>query len=304
MKYRSLGKTGLNVSEIGMGCGGRFGSSGLHDEEAENILNRALDLGVNFLDTGSNYGGGLSEIRLGKFLKKRRKEVILATKCGSRMMFEPGKEPYVKRDFTFEGLIKSTEDSLKRLRADDVDLLQLHTAVKEALIPGSEAIAALLEMKKRGMTRFIGTSNDGERALQMISLGAFDTLQASYNIVMQEAAQNVLPAALKAGLGVIVKEPAANALFLDRPRPEEDYAYQVPCWERARNFGFLKAYTSPTPVQIALKFVLENLAVSTVIVATVNPVHLEENAKTPDIASLDPSLAARLRETYFRATAE
>jgi aryl-alcohol dehydrogenase-like predicted oxidoreductase len=298
MKYRPLGKTGLQVSEIGLGCGGRIGAPDLPENDAKKIFNLALDLGVNFLDTGSNYQGGNSELRMGRLLKGRRKNFILATKCGSRMMFEPGKDSYVKRDFTYDGLIRSTEDSLKRLQTDYVDLLQLHTAVKEALVPGSEAIGALLEIKKRGMTRFIGTSNDGERALQMISLGVFDTLQTSYNVVMQEAAAELLPAALKAGIGVIVKEPAANAFFLDRPKPDEDYAYQIPCWERARNFSFLGEFSSPAPVQIALKFVLNHPAVSTAIVATVNPGHLAENVATPEIKPLDQALVSRIKETF------
>ena len=301
MKYRTLGKTGLKVSEIGLGCGGRIGAPDLPESDAEKIFSQALDSGINFLDTGSNYQRGNSELRMGRLLKGRRKDFILATKCGSRMMFEPGKEPSVKRDFTYDGLIKSTEDSLKRLQTDYVDLLQLHTAVKEALVPGSEAIQALLEMKKRGMTRFIGTSNDGERALQMISLGVFDSLQTSYNVVMQEAAADVLPAALKAGIGVIIKEPAANAFFLDRPKPDEDYAYQIPCWERARNFSYLGEFSSPAPVQIALKFVLEHPAVTTAIVATVNPKHLAENVGTSEIKALDPALVKRLRETYSAA---
>ncbi|MBL8029554.1 MAG: aldo/keto reductase, partial [Fibrobacteres bacterium] len=184
MKTRTLGRTGLQVSEIGLGCGGKFGFTETSEEAAETILNHAIANGVNFFDTGSNYGQGLSEVRLGRYLKENRKKVILTTKCGSRLFGEVGKETYVKRDFTYQGLLTSAEESLKRLKTDYVDLMQLHTAPADAIKPDSEAMAALKEMQKRGMTRFIGASCDIGRGIDIINIGILDTIQVSFNICM------------------------------------------------------------------------------------------------------------------------
>jgi aryl-alcohol dehydrogenase-like predicted oxidoreductase len=298
MKFRKLGKNGPLVSEIGLGCGGRFAGPETSEEQVGRALDRAIDLGINFLDTGSNYGGGLSERRLGRLLQGRRAKVILATKCGSRMMFEEGKPPYTKRDFTYDGLIRSTEDSLKRLSADHVDLLQFHSAPAQALVPGCESLAALLEMKKRGWTRFLGTSCDPARALQAIALGIFDCVQVSYNVVMQEVEAQVLPAALAAGVGVIVKEPIANAFFLGKPKPKEEDSWQWPCWEQSARYAFLKECTSPTPVQTALQFVLASPAVTTAIAASVEPRHIEENVAVSGMPPIDPAIQARIRTTF------
>lgn len=298
MKMRRLGKNGPLVSEIGMGCGGRFAFLDTPEEQVSRVLDRAIDLGINFFDTGSNYGAGVSETRLGRLLQDRRRKIILATKCGSRMMFEEGKAPYTKRDFTYGGLIQSTQDSLKRLATDHVDLLQFHSAPATALVPGCEALAALQEMKKRGWTRFLGTSCDPACALQAIALGIFDCVQVSYNVIMQEAAEKVLPAALAAGVGVIAKEPIANAFFLGRPKPSEENAWQWPCWEKAARYAFLQECTSPSPIQTALQFVLASPAVSTAIAASVDLQHLEENVAVSGLPPIEPGVLQRIRATF------
>ena len=298
MKYRPLGKTGLSVSEIGMGCGGKFGSPETPENEVQRVAEAALDLGINFLDTGSNYGMGLSETRIGRLLKHRRKDFILATKCGSRLMLEPGKEPDVKRDFTHDGILASIQDSLKRLQTDYVDLIQFHTAPEKALDPSGEALAALKEAKKRGYARFLGASCDGERALQAVALGELDCIQISYNVATQEPEEKVLPAALKAGTGVIVKEPAAHGFFMGLPRPGEDDNWQWPCWERCQRLLFLREIPSPEPVQAALRYVLDHPAVSTAIVSTVSLAHLRENAAVSGMPALDKGLVKKIRAPF------
>lgn len=298
MKYRLLGKTGLQISEIGLGCGGKFSFPENSDTEILRTTNLALDAGVNFLDTGSNYGMGLSEIRIGKLLKHRRQNFYLATKCGSHLILEEGKEPTVKRDFSYDGLISSVQDSLKRLQTDYVDVLQFHTASAKALEKNGEALAALLEMKKRGYCRFLGASCDGERAIEAINTGILDCIQISFSVAAQDPLQKILPLALKANVGVIVKEPVANVFFMGIPKPGEDYAWQHPTWERSQSFLFLKDINKPKPVQAALQFVLANPAVTTAIVASITENHMKENIEVPDLPALDEKLMKNILNTF------
>lgn len=298
MKYRALGRTGLQVSEVGLGCGGKFGFPETPDSEVRRVAEAALDLGVNFLDTGSNYGMGLSETRIGRLLSHRRKDFILATKCGSRLMPEPGGEPSVKRDFTFDGILSSIQDSLKRLQTDYVDLIQFHTAPEKALDPAGEALAALKEAKKRGYARFLGASCDGARALQAVALADLDAVQLSYNVATREPEKDVLPAALAAGKGVIVKEPVAHAFFMGLPRPGEDDNWQWPCWDGCQRLLFLRDLRSPKPVQAALRYVLDHPAVSTAIVSTVSLAHLRENATVSGMPSLETGLVKKIRAPF------
>ena len=304
MKYRTLGRTGLSVSEIGLGCGGKFAYPETPEEDVERVANAALDLGVNFLDTGSNYGLGVSETRIGRLLKGRRGDFLLATKCGSRLMLEPGKAPWVKRDFTYDGLIASVEDSLKRLQTDHVDLLQFHTATAAALEKNGEGLVALQEMKKRGYARFLGASCDGDIALQAIETGVLDAIQISFNVATQEPLEKILPAARKANIGVIVKEPLANVFFMRVPKPGADFAWQHACWERAQHFRFLQECVSPKPVQTALKFVLGSPGVSTAIVATVDRRHLDENVEVPNLPNLESAMVDRIRVAYSQTGRE
>ena len=297
MKYRKLGRTGLMISEIGLGCGGKFAFPETSDDEIVRATNLALDSGVNFLDTGSNYGLGHSEIRIGKLFKHRRKDFYLATKCGSHLILEEGKEPAVKRDFSYDGLISSVQDSLKRMQTDYVDLLQFHTATAKALEKDGEALAALLEMKKRGYCRYLGASCDGDRAIEAINTGILDCIQISFNVAAQEPIAKILPLAQKENIGVIVKEPVANVFFMGIPKPGEDYAWQHATWERCQKFLYLKDIAKPKPVQAALQFVLAQPAVTTAIVASVTADHMKGNLVVPDLPALDEKLMKRILET-------
>jgi aryl-alcohol dehydrogenase-like predicted oxidoreductase len=298
MKYHTLGNSGLKISEIGLGCGGKFGFPETSEKQVLEVTEAALDMGVNFLDTGSNYGLGLSETRIGKLLKHRRKDFILATKCGSRLVVEEHKEPTVTRDFTYDGILSSIQDSLKRLQTDYVDLIQFHTATEKALEKGGEALAALKEAQKRGYARFLGASCDGERALQAIALGELCSIQISYNVATQDPEEKVLPAALEAGMGVIVKEPVANAFFMGIPKPGADNAWQHPGWERCQRLTFLQQVTAPKPVQAALKYVLSHRAVTTAIVSTVTMAHLKDNVATVELPALEPALIKKIKEAF------
>jgi aryl-alcohol dehydrogenase-like predicted oxidoreductase len=241
---------------------------------------------------------GLSETRIGRLLKHRRKDFYLATKCGSRVIFEEGKEPRGIRDFTYDGLIASVQDSLKRMQTDYVDVLQFHTATVKALETNGEALAALIEMKKRGYCRFLGASCDGERAIEAINTGILDCIQISFNLAAQDPIKKILPLAQKENIGVIIKEPVANVFFMGIPKPGEDYSWQYATWDRCQDFLFLKDIAKPKPVQAALQFVLAHAAVTTAIAASVTVEHMKDNLAVPDLPTLDEKLMKKIIDTY------
>ncbi|MBL8025481.1 MAG: aldo/keto reductase, partial [Fibrobacteres bacterium] len=116
-------------------------------------------------------------------------------------------------------------------------------------------------------------------------------------ICMQEAAETLLPLAYKNNIGVIIKEPIANAFFLGKPKPDDDNAWQHPTWERAQKFLFMKELTNPSPIQAALKFVLDHEGVTTAIAATVDLRHFDENVKTSNLPSLHSELKNKIVHT-------
>ncbi len=198
METTQLGITDLTVSRLGFGAA-RIDA--LDERQVAQLLHTTVDLGINLIDTADCYPA--SEERIGTTLAARRDEIVLATKCGC-LTDEVQGEAY-SRQVIEEGV----ENSLRRLRTDCVDLLQLHTCSAEILREG-EAVEALLRAREEGKTRYVGYSGDEENALAAIELGVFDTLQVTFNLIDQSALEHVLPAARRAGLGVIAKRPIAN----------------------------------------------------------------------------------------------
>jgi aryl-alcohol dehydrogenase-like predicted oxidoreductase len=180
----TLGKTGLKVSRLGAGLA-EIGT--LSDVSvAGQLLNAALDGGINFLDTAACYDS--SEEWIGRTISHRRREYILATKAGHLTGEYEGKEWAAKT------ILDSIERSLLRMRTDYVDVVQLHSCSVDILERG-EVIQALLDAKRAGKTRHIGYSGDHEAALWAIASGKFDMLQTTFNLVDQEARKELFPKA-------------------------------------------------------------------------------------------------------------
>jgi aryl-alcohol dehydrogenase-like predicted oxidoreductase len=207
MNYRQLGRTGLSLSEISLGTvelGLDYGVpvDGEHrrppEEKAARLLNRALDLGVNFIDTARAYGS--SEEVIGRALKDRRKEYILATKLAP--IREEGQSDQELRD----QVKASIAESLRLLQTDVIDLLQLHHTPVDVVKSG-RVLAAAREAQRSGSVRFIGASTYGEDApLAVLAAGGgYDTLQVAYNLVDRTLEEKVLPLAQQQGVGIIVR---------------------------------------------------------------------------------------------------
>src|SRR6266581_545055 len=171
VSQRRFGRTGLSISEIGFGCGGFWGLPIFSERKAEHLLRHGLDHGITFLDTGPNYSGGNAENRLGRTTAGNYRGIILATKVGSHLL-PNGK---VIRDFTAEGMEASLIDSLRRLRTDHVDLLQLHGPPLDVL-RDDRVLKTLEGFVTRGMITYKGVSADAEAADHAAGLPFFDTL--------------------------------------------------------------------------------------------------------------------------------
>jgi aryl-alcohol dehydrogenase-like predicted oxidoreductase len=266
VEKRQLGKTDMRVSVLGFG-GAEIGYEGAAPEAVARLLNGALDAGLNAIDTAECYEG--SEELIGQAVGGRRKDYYLFTKCG-----HPEGAP--AEDWRPESLLRSIERSLRRLRTDHVDLIQLHSCSEGELRKG-DAIAALERAREHGYARYVGYSGDGSAARYAVECGRFDVLQTSVNVADQEALDLTLPLARQRGTGVIAKRPLANAVWRYPERPKN--AYYQPYWERMRKLAYDFVRGDPKEAAAkALRFTLSVPGVATAIVGTKRPERWAENA--------------------------
>lgn len=292
MEVRQLGRTELRVSRLGAGLAEiGFGLTLADVDVAGEILNAALDAGINFLDTAACYG--VSEELIGRTVAHRRDEYVLATKCGHVAGDYQG-EPW-----TAETVTHSIERSLRRLRTDYLDLVQLHSCGVDVLERG-EVITALQDAQKAGKTRYIGYSGDNEAAAWAVESGLFQTLQTSFNLVDQRARTLLFPRAREQGMGIIVKRPLANAVWRATRSPS---AYADEYFRRAQ----ILAQDGPLPnepedpILLALGFTLAHPEVDTAIVGTRNPAHMRANIRLVEEAlPIDPATVEELHRRFQR----
>jgi aryl-alcohol dehydrogenase-like predicted oxidoreductase len=266
MEMRQLGKTDMRVSVLGFG-GAEIGFEKAAAKTVADLLNSALDAGLNVIDTAECYLQ--SEELIGQAVAGRRNDFYLFTKCGHPDNPSVG-------DWRPVSLLASIERSLKRLRTDRLDLVQLHSC-SEAELRKGDVIGALEEARKKGYTRYIGYSGDGAAARYAIECGRFDTLQTSVSIADQEALELTLPLAQQRQMGVIAKRPIANAPWRYTQKPDNSYYHTY--WERLRKLDYdLLRGDAKEAVSIALRFTLSAPGVHTAIVGTKNPQRWRENA--------------------------
>lgn len=266
MEKRQLGETDMVVSVLGFG-GAEIGLEGAAARTVATLLNSALDSGLNVIDTAGCYEQ--SEELIGRAVAGRREDYYLFTKCGHL-------EGWGREDWRPTSLLKGIERSLRRLRTDHVDLVQLHSC-SEAELRKGEVIGALQQARERGYTRYIGYSGDSTAARYAIECGQFDTLQTSISIADQEPLDLTLPLAREHRIGVIAKRPIANAAWKSGRRPTNPYHYIY--WERLKvlDYDFLRAELKDT-VATSLRFTLSAPGVHTAIVGTTKPGRWRENA--------------------------
>ncbi|MEP6821437.1 MAG: aldo/keto reductase [Chthoniobacterales bacterium] len=287
MERRQLGKTDVRVSVLGFG-GAEIGYEGIAAETVEKLLNSALDAGLNLIDTAECYE--TSEEMIGQVASHRRDEFYLSTKVGHPRGV--GSE-----DWSPASILESIERSLRRLKTDRVDLVQLHTCSESALKKG-DVIAALETARERGYTRYIGYSGDSTAAKFAVESGAFDTLQTSVNIADQEAIHLTIPLAREREMGVIAKRPIANAAWKANHKPIDSYQHTY--WDRLRklNYDFIRDRSLEQSVAHALRFTLSTPGVHTAIVGTTKPERWRENAESLEAGMLNEAEYNAIRERW------
>jgi aryl-alcohol dehydrogenase-like predicted oxidoreductase len=286
VEKRRFGNTDMDVSVLGFG-GSEIGYEGASQETVNQILNDALDAGLNVIDTAECYPN--SEAMIGKAVGNRRDDFFLFTKCGHPSGM--GSE-----DYSHDGILASIERSLKRLQTEQVDLVLLHSCGEDVLRK-AEAIEALQEAKQRGYTRYIGYSGDSLAAKYAIDTDVFDALETSVNIADQEAIELTLPLAEAQNLGVIVKRPIANAAWRTGEKPANPYLHVY--WQRLLKLEYpFIAEDMATSLGTALRFTSSLPGVHTMIVGTTKPGRWHENAALLASGTLSRQKIDEIRERW------
>jgi aryl-alcohol dehydrogenase-like predicted oxidoreductase len=292
---RTLGRTGLQVTDLSYGAmevrGSRiWGGRPVTEPQAEQILNAVVDSGINFIDTANDYGR--SEEFIGKFLSHRRGEFYLATKCGCTVVHKDENTDDTPHVWTRENLFRGLHESLERMKTDYVDVMQLHNPSVEQTEQGN-LVAVLQEMKSQGKVRWIGCSSTNPHIESYIASGVFDVFQIPYSALERQHEEAITKAA-QAGAGTIIRGGVA------RGEPGEGLGSQDrwATFEKANLDELREEGESRTA--FLLRFTLSHPAMSTTIVGTLIPKHLEENIAIAEKGSLP---AAIYEETKRRLSA-
>jgi len=315
MEYTTLGSTGMQVSRLCLGCMS-FGSSDwrewvLDDEESKEIIDRAIDLGINFFDTANLYSRGESERILGEALEGHREESVVATKGFFRMRDDDPNSGGLSRKAIEQELAASRE----RLGMDTIDLYQPHRWDRKT--PIETTLRALDDAVRRGHVRYIGASSmwahqfaDSLHTSDRLGLERFATMQNHYNLVYREEEREMLPLCDKEDVGVMPWSPLARG-YLTRPHEEidattrgetEEYLYEHPYREGGvqeinERVADLADDKGATMAQIALSWLLHKDWVDAPIVGTTSVEHLEQAVEALEI-SLSESDLEYLEEPY------
>ncbi|HEV2515367.1 MAG TPA: aldo/keto reductase [Devosia sp.] len=314
MDRRKLGKTGYEVSEIGLGTwqlGESFGP--VSDESAAEILKTARSAEVNFWDTADVYGGGQSEQRIGAF--KDKKGVFVATKLGRNGEIFPDKTGYNKKNIK-----ESLAGSLKRLGVETLDLAQLHTIPTDVLRDG-EVFTIMDDLRDAGMMRHWGASVENvEEALLAMKSDGCTTLQIIFNLFRQDYITEVFPTATKRNVGIIVRLPLASGLLSGKWTKETRFAatdhrnfnangekfnvgetFSGLPFDKGVGFAEQLKQMIPTGIplsQFALRWILDQPAVSTIIAGVTRPDQLRANVDATRREPVEPALAEELAGWY------
>ncbi|MBI3607639.1 MAG: aldo/keto reductase [Nitrospirae bacterium] len=290
MRYRRLGKTGFEVSEVGFGgwsIGGKdYGPT--YDRESVASIHRALELGVTFFDTADMYGDGRSERLFGETLAGLGGRVVIATKGG----YDVARG--LVKDFSRAHLESAVQASLKRLKVDIIDLYQLHNPVIELLRQG-DVFEIVEDFQRRGLIRHYGISvGDAESARLVMARGTAATLQLVHNLLRPQTLQAIAPEVERAEIGIIVRTPIEYGILSGKYQVGAHFHatdHRATRWtpeafaallRRVESFRFVVRGPVRTLAEAAVRYVLASPVVSTVIPGIKNPAQIEEFARASD----------------------
>lgn len=289
MQKRALGKTGLSVTVLGHGAmeirGTRIWKGRpVTDDEAKLILNKVLDSGINFIDTAWDYGK--SEEYIGKFISHRRKEYVLATKCGCTWVNQ-GDHDDTPHVWTRDNLRRNIESSLERMKTDYVDIWQLHNPTPEQ-VKQDDLVPFMEQVKKEGKVRHVAISSTSPHIAEYLKWNCFDSYQIPYS-ALERKHEEAIARVGKAGCGVIVRggvargEPGSGLGGTDRWAK----------WDVAKLDELLAPDESRTA--FLLRYTISHPQMHTTIVGTKNPAHLDENLKAAEAGPLKPEVYAEAK---------
>lgn len=309
MRHTRLGRSGLTVSVVGLGCNnlGRPGTATLEQAGTDAVVHAALDAGITFFDVADVYGAepGLSEERLGRALGARRDEVVIGTKFGMDMGGVAGDDGGARGSRRY--IVRAVEDSLRRLGTDWIDLYQFHTP--DPATPVEETLRALDDLVRAGKVRYVGHSNragwqiaQAEYVARELGVERFVSAQNHYNLLDRRAELEVVPAAAEFGLGVLPYFPLANGLLTGKysqgGAPEGSRLSHVrqhmvadADLEQLAAFGRFARERGITEVQAAIGWLAAQGPVSSVIAGATRAAQVVENAAAADWLATAEDLA-------------
>jgi len=312
MNYRMLGRTGLSVSEIGYGAWGigKSGWIGANDDESLRALQRALELGLNFIDTALGYGNGHSEQLVGQAVKSQTQRIYVATKIPPKNLKWPAPSGISVNDaFPGDHVISCTEQSLRNLGLETIDVQQFHVWSDEWVGQG-DWLGAVQKLKDQGKIRYFGVSiNDHQasNAIKLIETGVVDTVQVIYNIFDQSPEDGLLQACQKHNVGVIVRVALDEGGLTGKVTPDTTFdegdfrnGYfrgdrKREVYDRVQAIAADLGISTDDMAETALRFVLSHPAVSTVIPGMRTIRNVERNMLVGDGRGLPEEQLAKLR---------
>jgi aryl-alcohol dehydrogenase-like predicted oxidoreductase len=317
MNYRELGRTGWKVSEVSFGAWAIGGSWGqVDDSESLAALHKAIELGVNFIDTADVYGDGHSERLIAQVLKEHNQQIYVATKAGRRL------DPHVAEGYNAENLTRFIERSLKNLDTNCLDLVQLHCPPTEVYYR-PEVFGALDDLVQAGKIRYYGVSVEKvEEALKAIEYPNVQTVQIIFNMFRHRPTELFFQEAKRRKIGILARVPLASGLLTGKMTPNTSFAADDhrnfnrygQAFDRGETFSGvdydaglqaveeLKALVpeGASMAQLALRWILMFDAVSCVIPGAKRPSQAEDNIKAADLPPLTGEQMAQVRAVYDR----
>lgn len=315
MKYRTLGKTGFKVSEVSLGTwqlGGKWGEE-FNDETAEVILDRAIDEGVNFIDTADVYNEGQSERAIGKLLKKTSQRIYVATKAGRRLV------PHTTEGYNRKNIIGFIDDSLKNMDLEVIDLIQLHSPTTEVYYR-QEVFGILDELVEKGKILSYGVSVEKvEEALKAIQYPNLATVQIIYNMFRYKPAEEFFSQAKDKNVGIIARVPLASGMLTGKFKKDTvflkgDHRFfnrEGQVFDKGETFSGVpyevgleaveelkKIFPEEKLAEYALRWILMNDCVSCVIPGASRVSQVEDNIRASNLPPLMDEQMKKVEEIY------
>jgi len=316
MQYRSLGRTGWNVSEMGFGAWGIGGDAWgkTDDTEAIAALHKAIELGVNFIDTADVYGDGHSEQLIAQVRKQHREKLFIATKAGRRL------NPHTAEGYNRQNLTSFVERSLRNLEMEALDLLQLHCP-PSAVYDQAEVFGILDELVQQGKIRYYGVSVETvEEALKAIRYPNVQSIQIIFNMFRFKPSEQFFAAAREQKVGIVVRVPLASGLLTGKFRSDSQFAESDhrkfnrhgEAFDAGETFSGVDYETGlqaveelrplvpagVTMAQFALRWILMFPEVTTVIAGAKNPQQAEDNAGAAALPALSEETMRKVKAIY------